>query len=102
MHAVLNGSTVTDGWKSVNVDLPPPGTPVTTPADPSHLVPAAIAQFKSREPVMYMGNGKIWLDGQLQPQSALPMADFLGWLDPAQLAGSGVAPSPGPKVPAGA
>ena len=97
MRAVLNGSTVTDAWKQAHVDLPPPGTPVTSPADPSHLTPGEVAQFKTRDPVMYMGNGKIWLDGQLQPQTALPTADFLGWEDPAQQAGVGAAPSPGPK-----
>jgi len=96
VRAVLNGSTVSDGWKQAHVELPPPGTPVTAPADPSHLVPGQIAQFKSRDPVMYMGNGKIWLDGQLQPQSSLPTGDFLGWVDPPQLAGTTSAwPSPG-------
>ena len=97
MRAVLNGSTVTDAWKQANVDLPPPGTPVTAPADPSHLAPGEVAQFKTRDPVMYMGNGKIWLDGQLQPQSALPTADFLGWVDPAQQAGGAAVPSAGAK-----
>ena len=87
VRGVLNGATVTDGWKQANVQLAPPGTPVTVPADPAHLVPGEVAQFKSREPVMYMGNGKIWLDGQLQPQSALPAGDFLGWEDPAKQAG---------------
>jgi Domain of unknown function (DUF4226) len=97
MRAVLNGSTVTDAWKQANVDLPPPGTPVTVPADPSHLAPGEVAQFKTRDPVMYMGNGKIWLDGQLQPQSALPTADFLGWVDPAPPAGGAAAPSAAAK-----
>jgi hypothetical protein len=102
VRAVLAGSTVSDAWKQGQVELPPPGTPVTAPADPSHLVPGEIAQFKSREPVMYMGGGKIWLDGQLQPQSALPSGDFLGWLDPLQLAGAAVAqPTPGSAAPAG-
>ncbi|WP_103654786.1 DUF4226 domain-containing protein [Mycobacterium marinum] len=98
LRAVLHGSTVSDGWKQAHVELPPPGTPVTSPADPSHLVPGQIAQFKSREPVMYMGNGKIWLDGQLQPQNALPTGDFLGWVDPPQLAGR----TPAPTTPAAA
>ena len=100
MRAVLNGATVTDGWKQANVQLAPPGTPVTAPADPAHLVPGQVAQFKSRDPVMYMGNGKIWLDGQLQPQSALPTGDFLGWEDPIQQAGGtqqgGGGPAPAP------
>ena len=99
MRAVLNGASVTDGWKQANVQLPPPGTPVTAPADPAHLVPGEIAQFRSRDPVMYMGNGKIWLDGQLQPQSALPPGDFLGWLDPSQQAGTAPSASPAATSP---
>ncbi|WP_260865611.1 DUF4226 domain-containing protein [Mycobacterium kubicae] len=102
VRGVLNGQTVTDAWKQAHVELPPPGTPVTAPADPSHLVPGEIAQFKSRDPVMYMGNGKIWLDGQLQPQSALPTGDFSGWIDPPGLAGTPAAPpAPGSPAPAG-
>lgn len=102
VRAVLNGAPVAEGWKQVHVELPPPGTAVTAPVDPSHLAPGQIAQFKSRDPVMYMGNGKIWLDGQLQPQSALPTGDFLGWVDPAQLAGAAPAPpAPGAAAVAG-
>ncbi|WP_101953363.1 DUF4226 domain-containing protein [Mycobacterium intracellulare] len=101
VRGVLNGQSVADAWKQAHVELPPPGTPVTAPADPSHLVPGEIAQFKSRDPVMYMGNGKIWLDGQLQPQSALPTGDFSGWVDPPALAGTpAVPPAPGSPAPA--
>jgi hypothetical protein len=92
LESVLSGDSVTDSWKKQNVELPPPGTPVTSPGDPSHLVPGEIAQYKSRDPVMYAGNGKIWLDGQLQPQSALPTGDFLGWLDPGAVAGAPAVP----------
>lgn len=109
VRAVLNGASVTDAWKPY-AQLPPPGTPVTAPADPSHLVAGQVAQCKSREPVIYMGNGKIWLDGQLQPQSALPAGEFLGWEDPTQFAAgttthvpAAAAPSASlPTVPAGA
>jgi len=58
VRAVLNGSTVGDAWKQNHVELPPPGTPVTAPADPSHLVPGQIAQFKSRDPVMSTRSGR--------------------------------------------
>lgn len=109
VRAVLNGASVTDAWKPY-AQLPPPGTPVTAPTDPNHLVPGQVAQCKSREPIIYMGNGKIWLDGQLQPQSALPAGEFLGWEDPTQF-GTGTtthvpaAAAPGvsaPTVAAGA
>ena len=43
---------------------------------------------------MFMGNGKIWLDGQLQPISALGSPpDFLGWTKPP--ASPAPAPPPG-------
>lgn len=108
VRAVLNGASVTDAWKPY-AQLPPPGTPVTMPADPNHLVPGQVAQCKSREPIVYMGNGKIWLDGQLQPQSALPAGEFLGWEDPIQFAGTSpghvpaaLSPTSPPAVTAGA
>lgn len=101
VEAVMGGGSPADGWKRQNVEIPPPGTPVTNPGDPSRLVPGEIAQYKSRDPVMYFGNGKIWLDGQLQPQSALPTGGFLGWLDPGALAGGHATPGE-TAAPAGA
>ncbi|WP_343709677.1 DUF4226 domain-containing protein [Mycobacterium sp.] len=98
LDAVVGGASVTDAWKKQGVELPPPGTPVTTPGDPSHLVPGEVAQYRSRDPVMYAGNGKIWLDGQLQPQSTLPTGDFLGWLDPGAVAGVPAAPASAPAA----
>lgn len=83
-RAVLGGQSVTDAYKAQGVDIPPPGAPVTAPVDPSHLQPGDIARFESRPPVMALGNGKIWMDGQVQPLSALGSSgDFLGWSKPA-------------------
>lgn len=83
-RAVLAGQSVTDAYKAQGVDIPPPGAPVTAPVDPSHLQPGDIARFESRPPVMALGNGKIWMDGQVQPLSALGSSgDFLGWSKPA-------------------
>jgi hypothetical protein len=83
MRSVLSGTSVPDAFNAVNLPLPPPGTPVIDPADPAHLDPGSLAQFQSRPPVMAMGDGKIWLDGQLQPIGALGSSnDFLGWSKP--------------------
>ena len=61
------------------------------------MPPGSVGRFESREPVMAMGNGKIWMDGQLQPISALgSTTDFLGWSKPPTQAGAPAA------VPAGA
>ena len=92
MRSVLTGTSVTDAFKQVGVDLPPPGTPVTDPVDPATMPPCSVGRFESREPVMAMGNGKIWIDGQLQPISALgSTTDFLGWSKPPTQAGAPVA-----------
>jgi hypothetical protein len=83
MRSVLSGTSVPDAFTAVDLPLPPPGTPVIDPADPAHLDPGSLAQFQSRPPVMAMGDGKIWLDGQLQPIGALgSSSDFLGWSKP--------------------
>lgn len=83
-RAVLAGQSVTDAYKEQGIDIPPPGAPVTTPVDPSHLQPGDIARFGSRPPVMALGNGKVWMDGQVQPLSAMGSSgDFLGWSKPA-------------------
>jgi len=82
-RAVLGGTDVTAAYQAQGVQIPPPGTPVTTPVDPSRLEPGDIASFEGRPPVMAAGNGKIWMDGQLQPLSAMGSAeDFLGWSRP--------------------
>ena len=101
IKALMNGSSVTDAYKSAGIAIPPAGTPVTAPVDPSQLTPGVVAQYKSREAVPFLGNGKIWLDGQPQPQSTLPAGDFMGWIDP-QAAGataSAAAPATVPSAP---
>ncbi|CAN1570942.1 Protein of unknown function DUF4226 [Mycobacteriaceae bacterium] len=82
-RAVLGGTDVTAAYQAQGVQIPPPGTPVTSPVDPSRLEPGDIASFEGRPPVMAAGNGKVWMDGQLQPLSAMGSAeDFLGWSRP--------------------
>jgi murein DD-endopeptidase MepM/ murein hydrolase activator NlpD len=82
-RAVLGGTDVTAAYQAQGVQIPPPGTPVTSPVDPSRLEPGDIARFEGRPPVMAAGNGKVWMDGQLQPLSAMGSAeDFLGWSRP--------------------
>lgn len=98
IRAVMGGATVTAGYEGENVQIPPPGTPVTHPVDRNSLQPGDYAQFQSKPPVMYMGNGKIWLDGQLQPLGALKSSpDFLGWTQPP--ASTPVPAAPPPATP---
>jgi hypothetical protein len=101
MRSVLSGTGVSDAFKEVGVELAPPGTPVTDPVDPNTMPPSSIGRFESREPVMAMGNGKIWMDGQLQPLRALgSSSDFLGWSKPPTTAIHPVAvPATAPSAP---
>jgi len=95
LRAVLSGTSVTDAYHGAGVDLAPPGSPVLHPVDPSQLRPGDIAQFVARPPVLVMGDGKIWLDGQLQPIGALGTSnDFLGWNRPAAPTATPATPAP--------
>ncbi|MDQ1247908.1 MAG: hypothetical protein QG597_2280 [Actinomycetota bacterium] len=100
-RAVLAGQSVTEAYKAQGIDIPPPGTPVTHPVGPSKLEVGDIARFGTKPPVMAMGNGKIWMDGQLQPLSAMgSSSDFLGWTKPPDPVMTAAAHAPVPPSPA--
>lgn len=102
MKSVINGSSVTAAYEGQDIHLPPPGTPVLSPVSRNNLQPGDYGQFATKAPIMYMGNNKIWMDGQLQPISALQSStDFLGWTQPPasggqqlQQAGASAPPKP--------
>lgn len=81
MDDVINkGMGVTAAYAAHNIQLPPPGTPVTAPVDPNLMKGGELAYFQAQAPILALGKGKIWLDGQVQPLSALTSRqDFLGW-----------------------
>lgn len=96
MKAVLNGSSVSSAYGD---QIPPAGSPVMNPVDRNSLRPGDYAQFEAKPAVMYMGNGKIWMDGQLKPVSALPSSsDFLGWTGPPAAGGGTQASVPAPPT----
>lgn len=100
MEAVINGKSVSDAYGG---QIPPAGSPVMHPVDRNSLRPGDYAQFEAKPAVMYMGNGKIWLDGQLKPVSALPSSsDFLGWTGPPAAGGGTQATVPATGTPASA
>lgn len=102
MRSVMGGSSVTAAYEGQDIHLPPPGTPVLSPISRNQLQPGDYGQFATKAPIMYMGNNKIWMDGQLQPISALQSStDFLGWTQPPasggqqlQQAGASAPPKP--------
>lgn len=97
LKAVVNGSSVSAAYGD---QIPPAGSPVMNPVDRNSLKPGDYAQFEAKPAVMYMGNGKIWLDGRLQQIGAMPSSsDFLGWTGPP--ATGGVTQATVPASPTG-
>jgi hypothetical protein len=93
VKSYLGGTPVDAAYRQAGIDLPPPGTPVTNPVDPSVLSVGAIGMFKDHY-VVALSPVKALQDGQVVPLSTVAAGpDFLGWMDPA------AAPTP---IPVGA
>ena len=93
--AYLAGTPLDVAYRQAGVDLPPPGTPVTNPLDPSALTAGAIGMFKDHY-VVALSAAKALQDGQVVSlSSAASGPGFLGWMDPSAAA----APAPPPAAP---
>jgi hypothetical protein len=90
VKSYLGGTAVDAAYRQAGIDLPPPGTPVTNPVDPSALSAGAIGMFKDHY-VVALSPVKALQAGQVVPLSTVAAGpDFLGWMDPA------AAPTPAP------
>ncbi|WAJ48021.1 DUF4226 domain-containing protein (plasmid) [Mycobacterium sp. Aquia_216] len=102
----LAGKTVDAAYRQNNIQLPPPGTPVTNPMDPSRLTCGDLAMFKDHY-VPVLSSVKAYVNGQVVPlESVSSSPDFLGWIDPTAAAtstgphsGPPAAPQPQPAIP---
>jgi hypothetical protein len=95
LNAYLAGTPLDVAYRQAGIDLPPPGTPVTNPLDPSALTAGAIGMFKDHY-VVALSAAKALQDGQLVSlSSAASGPGFLGWMDPSAVA----APAPPPAAP---
>ena len=100
----LAGKTVDAAYRQNNIQLPPPGTPVTNPVDPSRLTCGDLAMFKDHY-VPVLSSVKAFVNGQVVPlESVSSSPDFLGWFDPSAAATStaphsGPAAAPPPAIP---
>jgi hypothetical protein len=82
VKAYLAGTPLDAAYRQAGVDLPPPGTPVTAPIDPSQLAAGDVGVFKDHY-VVALGAAKALKDGQVVPlASAASGPDFLGWMRP--------------------
>jgi hypothetical protein len=79
---VLEGASLDDAAGQAQVTVLPPGAPVNEPVSPSQLKLMDYGQFTDHR-VMALGNGKVWLNGQVTPVEEMPTGpNFLGWARP--------------------
>jgi hypothetical protein len=102
----LAGETVDASYRKNGIQLPPPGTPITHPVDPSRLACGDLAMFKDHY-VPVLSSVKAYLNGQVVPLGSVASSpDFLGWIDPtaaapaAAAAPAGSSTTPAPAAPA--
>jgi hypothetical protein len=83
VKSYLGGTPVDAAYREAGIELPPPGTRVTDPVDPSALSCGAIGMFRDHY-VVALSPVKALADGQVVPLSSVASGpDFLGWMDPA-------------------
>jgi Domain of unknown function (DUF4226) len=98
VKAHLAGTPVEAAYRAAGIQLPPPGTPVTHPVDPSSLSCGTIGMFKDHY-VVALTSVKAYQDGQVVPLAAVASSpDFLGWVDPTAVGAGGTA-APAPVAP---
>jgi hypothetical protein len=96
VRAYLGGDTVDGAYSKYNLTLPPPGTPVTSPVDPSELACGDVGVFRDHY-VVALSSVKALANGQVVPLGSVASSpDFLGWIDPTATTGH---PLPAPSPP---
>jgi len=79
--AAAGGTPIADAFRQEGITIPPPGTAVTDPVDPSRLSPGDIGMFTDRH-ALALGESRALLNGQIQHISTVNGPSFLGWEHP--------------------
>ena len=97
VKSYLAGTPLDAAYRQANMELPPPGTPVTNPVPPSELSAGCLGMFKDHY-IVALSAAKALQDGQVVSlASAASSPDFLGWIDPSTLlSGQPPAATPAP------
>lgn len=94
VRAYLAGTPLDVAYRQAAIQLPPPGTPVTAPIDPSQLSAGDVGMFADHY-VVALGAGKALKDGQVVALASLSSSpDFLGWMRPSVPAPPGPVAAP--------
>lgn len=81
IKAAAGGMPIPDAFQQQGITIPPPGTAVTDPVDPSRVEPGDIGMFTTRH-ALALGQSRALLDGQIQHISTVKGPSFLGWEHP--------------------
>jgi hypothetical protein len=81
IKAAAGGTPIPDAFRQQGITIPPPGTAVANPVDPSRLTPGDIGMFTDHH-ALALGNSKALLNGQVQHISTVKGPSFLGWEHP--------------------
>jgi hypothetical protein len=87
--AAVGGTPILDAFRQEGMSVPPPGTAVAHPLDPSRLRSGDLGQFTDRQ-ALALDRDRALFNGQIQPVASVSGPSFLGWLHP---------PGPGPTTP---
>lgn len=92
IRAATGGTPIAEAFQQQGITIPPPGTAVSTPLDPSRVEPGDIGMFTDRH-ALALGSSKALLDGQIQHISTVTGPSFLGWEHPPAPAAQARAPA---------
>lgn len=97
MQAAVGGTPISEAFRRQGIAIPPPGTPVAAPLDPSRVGPGDLGMLTDRQ-ALALGSGKALLDGQIQHIDNVRGPSFLGWQHPPAETAT-PAPTPTPTRP---
>lgn len=92
IQAAAGGTPIAEAFQQQGITIPPPGTAVSAPLDPSRVEPGDIGMFTDRH-ALALGRSKALLDGQIQHISTVTGPSFLGWEHPPAPASQATAPA---------
>jgi hypothetical protein len=81
IEAAASGTPIADAFRQQGMTIPPPGTAVSDPVDPSQLAPGDIGMFTDRH-ALALGESRALVNGQIQHISTVNGPSFLGWEHP--------------------
>jgi len=81
IRAAAGGTPIAEAFRQEGITIPPPGTAVTDPVDPSRLTPGDIGMLTDRH-ALALGQSRALLNGQIQHISTVNGPSFLGWEHP--------------------